>query len=49
MSEAMLKSSGGKWVAKYGLIQKTFCTMKEAAQWLEECAEKERKQQKKET
>lgn len=42
MSEATLKQDGGKWVAIYGMTQKTFDTMKEAAQWLDECAEADR-------
>jgi hypothetical protein len=42
MSEATLKQDGGKWVATYGRTQKTFETMKEAAQWLDDCAEAER-------
>lgn len=42
MSEAKLCKSHGKWVAIFGSTTKEFDTMKEAAQWLEECAEKER-------
>ena len=43
MSEAKLCRSHGKWVAIYGSITKAFKTMKEAAKWLEEQQEKERK------
>ena len=42
MSEAKLCKSHGKWVAVFGKVSKVFETMKEAAQWIEECAEKER-------
>ena len=42
MSKAELKPVCGKWVAIYGMTQKTFDTMKEAAQWLDECAEADR-------
>ena len=43
MSESKLCRCHGKWVAMYGTQTKELQTMKEAAQWLDECAEKERK------
>ena len=43
MSEAKLCRSHGKWVAKYGNETKEFKTMREAAEWIEEQQEKERK------
>lgn len=43
MSISKLSKQGGKWLAIYGETQKEFKTMKEAAQWLDDCAEKERK------
>ena len=43
MSEAKLAKCHGKWVAKYGNETKEFATMKEAAEWIEACQEKERK------
>lgn len=43
MSETKLVKSHGKWVAMCGNEMKSFETMKEAIQWIEECQEKERK------
>ena len=42
MSESKLCRCHGKWVARYGNETKEFKTMREAAQWLDDCAEKER-------
>lgn len=39
MSESKLCQSNGKWVAVYGGKAKTFDTMKDAAKWLDDCAE----------
>jgi hypothetical protein len=43
MSEAKLARCHGKWVAMYGNETKEFDTIKEAAKWIEEKQEKERK------
>ena len=42
MSDTKLCKSHGKWVAMFGNATKTFKTMKEAVEWIEEQQEKER-------
>ena len=42
MSETKLVKSHGKWVAMYGKEMRSFNTMKEAIEWLEECQAKDR-------
>lgn len=42
MSETKLVKSHGKWVAMVGDETKSFKTMKEAIEWIEEQQEKER-------
>ena len=46
MSETKLCRSHGKWIARFGNVTKTFETMDEAVQWVEEQQEKERKNRK---
>lgn len=43
MSVSKLYKVSGKWIAVFGSEQREFDSMKAAAQWLEDCAEKERR------
>ena len=42
MSETKLVRSHGKWIVLFGKETKSFDTMKEAIEWIEEQQEKER-------